>query len=98
MTGIRNYRFNESSGNAINHGSLGARFNGTYYGTPTRNAPTSGGDISVAFNAGGDYVESLTTSPMSLNGNLTLTAETLFFVPTVGGSASGYAPFLNWGE
>lgn len=48
MTGIRNYRFNESSGNAINHGSLGPRFNGTYNGTPTRNAPTSGGGTSVA--------------------------------------------------
>jgi len=34
------YQFNEGSGAAVNHGSLGAGYDATYFGAPTRGAPT----------------------------------------------------------
>ncbi|MBK9657510.1 MAG: hypothetical protein IPO66_19575 [Rhodanobacteraceae bacterium] len=38
------YQFNESSGAALNHGSLGPGHNASYLGSPTRQAATLGGD------------------------------------------------------
>ena len=90
------YQFNEGSGNAANYGSLGAAFDATYLGAPTRQAGTLGGDSGVAFATGSDYLESLGVAPAGLTGNPTFSAEALFYVPTLGGCGL-WAPFLHWG-
>jgi hypothetical protein len=90
------YQFNEASGPALNYGSLGAGYNATYFGTPTRNAATLAGDGGVAFLALGDYLESLGVAPVGLTGNPTFSAEALFMIPE-SGSAGLWAPFLHWG-
>ena len=91
------YQLNETSGNAINKGSLGSDFDMVYNGTPTRGAATAQGDAGVAFDEAADYLESLSPSPASLSGNPTFTAEAVFFVPN-GGGATTWAPFLHWGD
>ncbi len=90
------YRFNESSGNAINYGSLGHGFDATYFGTPSRGAATAAGDSGVAFDSPDDYLESAGSAPAALLGNPTFTVEAVFFVPASGGAAL-WAPFLHWG-
>jgi Concanavalin A-like lectin/glucanases superfamily len=90
------YQFNEASGAAVNYGSLGADYNATYFGAPTRQAPTQGGDTGVAFATGSDYLESLGVAPAEFTGNPTFSAEALFFVP-INGHCSFWAPFLHWG-
>ena len=57
------YQFNEASGAAVNHGSLGAGYDATYLGPPTREAPTLAGDTGVAFATADDYLESLGVAP-----------------------------------
>jgi Concanavalin A-like lectin/glucanases superfamily len=90
------YQFNEASGTALNYGSLGAAYDATYFGSPTRQASTLGGDGGVAFATAADYLESLGVAPAGLTGNPTFSAEALFFVPTLGGCGL-WAPFLHWG-
>ena len=90
------YQFNEASGAAINYGSLGADYNATYLGTPTRQAATQGGDSAVKFDTSDDYLESLGVSPAGFTGNPTFSAEALFFIP-LDGVCSLWAPFLHWG-
>ena len=90
------YQFNEASGAAVNHGSLGAGYDATYLGAPTLQAPTLAGDTGVAFATADDYLESLGVAPAELTGNPTFSAEALFFVP-LGGTCSLWAPFLHWG-
>ena len=91
------YQFNESIGNAINHGTLGAPFDMTHNGTPIRGAATLGGDTGVAFDSFDDYLQSVDLAPASLTGNPSFTAETMIFVP-LGGTAGLWAPLLQWGE
>ena len=50
------YQFNEASGAAVNHGSLGSAYDATYLGAPTRKAQTLAGDTGVAFATGEDYL------------------------------------------
>ena len=90
------YQFNETTGSALNHGSLGAGFDATYFGLPTRQAATLAGDSGVAFATGADYLESLGVAPAGLTGNPTFSAEALFFVPS-NGVCGLWAPFLHWG-
>ena len=90
------YQFNESQGAATNHGSLGAAFDATYFGSPQRAVPMATGDAGVQFDGEGDYLESASVAPVSLSGNPTFTAEAVFFVPTTG-SAALRTPFLHWG-
>jgi hypothetical protein len=90
------YQFNESQGAATNHGSLGAAFDATYFGTPQRAVATATGGAGVQFDGEGDYLESASVAPVSLSGNPTFTAGAVFFVPTTG-SAALWAPFLHWG-
>jgi len=90
------YQFNESEGPATNHGSLGAAFNATYFGTPKRAVATATGDTGVQFDSEDDYLESGSVAPGSLSGNPSFTAEAVFFVPNAGG-ATLWAPFLHWG-
>lgn len=90
------YQFNEASGAALNHGSLGSAYDATYFGAPTQQAPTLAGDTGVAFHTAEDYLESLGVAPEELTGNPTFSAEALFFVPS-GGTCSLWAPFLHWG-
>ena len=90
------YQFNEASSAAVNHGSLGAGYDATYFGAPTLEAPTLAGDTGVAFASADDYLESLGVAPAELTGNPTFSAEALFFVP-LGGTCSLWAPFLHWG-
>lgn len=90
------YQFNEASGAAVNYGSLGTGYNATYFGAPTRQAPTQGGDTGVAFATGSDYLESLGVAPAGFTGNPTFSAEALFFVPS-NGHCGLWAPFLHWG-
>lgn len=91
------YQFSEATGPAINHGSLGATFNATYFGTIGRAVPTCHGDDSVEFNGADDYLESLTAAPAALTGNPSFTAEALVYVPT-GATALLWPPFLHWGQ
>jgi hypothetical protein len=90
------YQFNEATGAAVNYGSLGATFNATYVGAPTRQVATLAGDTGVAFSTGSDYLESLAVAPVGLTGNPTFSAEALFFVPS-NGTCGLWAPFLHWG-
>src|SRR5258706_3937399 len=73
------YQFNEATGDAVNYGSLGAAYNASYLGAPTRQAATLAGDTGVAFSTGNDYLESLGVVPAGLTGNPTFSAEALFF-------------------
>lgn len=91
------YQFNETTGNAINFGSLGAGFNLVFNGTITRSVATSAGDTGIAFDAQEDYLESLNSTPAAFTGNPTFTAEVIVFVPT-GAIAVNYPPFLHWGD
>jgi concanavalin A-like lectin/glucanase superfamily protein len=90
------YQFNEPTGNAINHGSLGATHDAAYNGTIQRGASTYGGDDAVAFDGSDDYLESLADAPAGMLGNPTFTAEAIVFVPSPG-SVTFWAPFLHWG-
>ncbi|HWL94720.1 MAG TPA: LamG-like jellyroll fold domain-containing protein [Phycisphaerae bacterium] len=94
---IIHYQLNETTGPAINHGSLGAAFDATYFGTPRRGATTFTGDAGVAFDGVEDYLESLSPAPAVLTGNPTFTIETLV-VSQCNGIATGYPPFLQWGS
>jgi concanavalin A-like lectin/glucanase superfamily protein len=89
------YQLSEPSGNAVNFGSLGATYDGVYFGTVDRAASTLGGDAGAGFNSTDDYIESLGTSP--LVGNPTFSIETLIFLPA-GGTAALWGPFLHWGD
>ncbi len=91
------YQFNEPSGDAVNHGSLGAGHNGVHNGTVTRGVSTLAGDTGVSFDSVGDFIESIGTAPAGLTGNPTFTAEAVVFLPT-GGAGLTWAPFLHWGE
>lgn len=91
------YQFNELTGNAVNHGSLGSAYDAVYNGTPTRGATTAGGDTGVSFSDSDDFLESLTASPVSLSGNPSFSVEALVFVPS-DGSATLWAPILHWGN
>jgi hypothetical protein len=90
------YQFNEVTGVAINHGSLGVVYNADYFGAPQRGVATGAGDAGVKFGTAEDYLESDAVAPASLAGNPTFTAEAIFFVPNDAG-ASLWAPFLHWG-
>ncbi len=90
------YPFNETSGNAIDYGSLGNAFDATYEGTVSRNAPTWSGDSAVSFDGADDYLQSLGVAPVAFTGNPTFSAEAVIFVPVLG-SANLWAPFLHWG-
>ncbi len=93
------YKFNETTGTvAVNHGSLGAAFNGTHFNGVMLGAPTASGDTGVGFDLNtGPYVESLATAPAAFTGNPSFSAET---VVRVTGSTGGltYPPFLHWGD
>jgi hypothetical protein len=89
------YKLSESTGNAINSGSLGSTHDGVYNGSINRAAPTSGDDAGAGFNSTDDYIESLGASP--LVGNPTFSIETLVFLPA-DGSAALWGPFLHWGD
>jgi hypothetical protein len=89
------YKLSESTGNAINSGSLGSTHDGVYNGSINRAAPTSGDDAGAGFNSTDDYIESLGASP--LVGNPTFSIETLVFLPA-DGSADLWGPFLHWGD
>lgn len=90
------YRFDETTGNAINHGSLGNTFDAVYNGTVSRSTPTWTGDDAVSFDDANDYLESLTTAPAAFTGNPSFSAEAVLFVP-YNGSAALWAPLLHWG-
>jgi hypothetical protein len=89
------YRLDESTGNGINYGSLGASHDATYNGSVERGQPTPGGDSGSRFNGGDDFLESLGASP--LTGNPTFSIEGVVLLDT-GGVASLWGPFLHWGS
>ena len=89
------YQLNETTGDAVNYGSLGPAFNATYNGTLTRAAATYSGDTGVTFNSPTGFLESLGAS--ALTGNPSFTIETIVNLQT-GGSASLWGPFLHWGD
>jgi len=90
------YKLNETSGAAVNYGSLGAAFDAAYLGTPIRALGTASGDRGVRFDSADDYLESASVAPAGLDGNPTFTAEALVFV-LAGGGAALWAPLLHWG-
>ncbi len=92
------YRFNETSGTtAVNYGTLGAAFNGTYLSGCVLNVAAAPGDAGVGFNLNtGPYIESLGTAPAAFTGNPSFSVEAVVKVTaTVGGLM--YPPFLHWG-
>jgi hypothetical protein len=91
------YKLNETSGDAVNYGSLGATFNASYNGAPARGAPTLAGDTGVRFTGAADFLQSLTTAPAGMTGNPTFSAEAIVLVPN-GATASLWPPFLHWGS
>lgn len=89
------YRFNETSGTIINHGSLGAAYNASTFNGVLYAQPTSGGDAGVGFNASTQpYIESATAVPASLTGNPTFSAEAIVRIDSQGAL---WAPMLWWG-
>jgi hypothetical protein len=92
------YRFNETSGTtAVNYGSLGPTFNGTYFNGVALGVASQAGDTAAGFTGSAQqYVESGATAPASLTGNPSFTAEAVFYVSSSQTNA-GYAPFLHWG-
>ena len=90
------YTLDEASGDAVNHGTLGALFDGLYQGSVVREVPTLSGDTGVSFGSASDFIESISTAPESLTGNPTFSAETVIRIPE-NGSAAVWAPFLHWG-
>jgi hypothetical protein len=90
------YKFGETEGPAVNHGSLGVDFNADYIGTPFRNSGTASGDGAVRFDSSDDYLQSDAVAPESLGGNPTFSIEALFYVVPDGGAAL-WAPLLHWG-
>ncbi|MFO0861390.1 MAG: LamG-like jellyroll fold domain-containing protein [Phycisphaerales bacterium] len=89
------YRFNEASGQIINHGSLGAAYNGNTFNGVIYNQPTAGGDTGVRFNANTQpYIESASVVPASLTGNPSFTAEAIVRIDSQGAL---WAPMLWWG-
>jgi hypothetical protein len=90
------YPLNEASGNAANHGSLGASYDAAYNGTPNRAVATQSGDTGVGFDSSDDSLTSLATAPASLTGNPTFSVEALVFIPATG-TATLWPPILHWG-
>jgi hypothetical protein len=93
------YQFNESPGAAaaVNHGSLGAGFNGVFHNGVTLGVATAGGDTGVQFDAlQNQFIESMSAAPAALTGNPTFTAETVVYMPPRV-RRPNYAPFLHWG-
>lgn len=92
------YQLNETSGPAINHGSLGATHNADWFGTIRRGVPTApGGDAGAFFDSVDDYLESITAAPASLIGNPAFSAEAVVAVECTAPSMN-YPPLLHWGQ
>ncbi|HYC54297.1 MAG TPA: LamG domain-containing protein [Candidatus Binatia bacterium] len=90
------FTLDETEGDAINHGSLGAGFDATYFGTPHRGEATYEGDGAVRFDSEDDYLETKSVAPEGLAGNPTFTAEAVYYL-TPQDFALLWAPFLHWG-
>lgn len=91
------YQLNETTGPAINHGSLGSAFDATYFGTVGRGTPTFVGDAGATFDGDDDYLESNTAAPAGFTGNPTFTIEALV-VMRCNGVALLYPTIFNWGQ
>jgi hypothetical protein len=89
------YRLNESSGNAVNYGTLGSSHDALFNGTIVRDRTTLGGDAGVHFDSTDDYLQSLGVS--HLTGNPTFSIETVVYLPQ-DGVASLWGPYLHWGD
>jgi hypothetical protein len=90
------YQFDEAAGSAVNYGSLGFAFDGTYFGTPSRSVATAAGDAGVYLDSSDDYIASLATAPAQFTGNPPFTIEIVVGIPT-GAIAQLWPPFLHWG-
>lgn len=93
------YQFDEAPGatSIVNHGSLGAGFDGIFPNGLALGAGVPGGDGGAFFShPQQQYVESLTAAPASLTGNPTFTAEAIVRTDAQAGNF-GYPPFLHWG-
>jgi len=88
------YQFNETSGNAINHGTLGANYNATVSATVLRSQTTASGDTGMRFVSANDFMESLSAS--ALTGNPTFSIEAIVKLDASGGALWG--PMLHWGN
>jgi len=92
------YKLNETSGPAINYGSLGATHDANWFGTIRRGVPTvQGGDAGAFFDGVDDYIESIGAAPASLTGNPAFSAEAIVAVECTAPS-SNYPPLLHWGQ
>ncbi|MFO0875180.1 MAG: LamG-like jellyroll fold domain-containing protein [Phycisphaerales bacterium] len=96
------YRFDEPAGSTtiVNHGSLGAAFNGTTFNGVSLGPGGIVGDGIASFNNTlQQYVESLAAAPISMTGNPTFTAEAIVRVNAGDANMSnfGYPPMLHWG-
>ena len=90
------YQFNETTGPLVNHGSLGASFDGTCFGTLLRGAETAHGDAGVYFDSSDDYIASLGSAPAQFTGNPTFSIELIVRIPA-GAASVLWPPFLHWG-
>ncbi|MBK9188140.1 MAG: LamG domain-containing protein [Phycisphaerales bacterium] len=91
---LLNYRFDEPTGNSLNHGSLGAAFDATYTGPVARGVETPGDDTGIGLSPGA-YLESLGVS--GLTGNPTFSIEVVVRLSSPG-AGNLWGPFLHWGN
>ena len=94
------YQFNETTGDpaVINHGSLGAAYNGAFPNGLTLEIPTLDGDTGARFDATlGQFVESMADAPADFTGNPSFTVEVVVEVDLDSPVLGGYPPFLHWG-
>lgn len=93
---IVHYSFDETEGEALNHGSLGPSFDAAVFGSPARAVPGLSGDGGIELLATSQYLESFAVVPDELTGNPTFSAEAVLHVP-VSGSVVLWGPILHWG-
>ncbi len=89
------YRLGETSGNAINSGTLGASHDATFNGTIGRGVSTFVGDGGSRFDSSDDFLESLSAS--TVTGNPSFSCEAIVRLDSPG-NAANWGPFLHWGQ
>src|SRR5262249_15549055 len=94
---ILNYWFNEAAGDTVNHGTLGASFNGKNNGAISRKTATGGGEGGVILNDVPDSTKPREGAPATPGDNPTSTEE-LFVRFPANSAVVNNPPFFHWGS